>query len=486
LDVADSLWCRAMSASILSKRWPWLIAGSVFLAVLVFSVFFEVRVGDADPRPLGTAEDIEALSQRDDVNVLFILIDTLRADRLGSYGYDRDTSPALDVLADRGVRFANTLSQSSWTKCSMASLWTGFYPVRTGVTRFDHKTPAEAIMPAEILRDAGFRTTALFRNGWVSGYFGFDQGFEVYDRPASRRPPPSVRLENPTVKAGGSDLDATSSAKEFLRIHGKERWFLYMHLMDIHEYLYSEDTALFGSDYTDVYDNSIRWTDEALGAFFSYLASEGYLENTLVVIASDHGEAFGERGFEGHARQVYKESTHVPLIFGFPFRLEGGAVVDVQTRNIDIWPTVLDLLGLPAIEGADGRSLVPQILASVRGEEQPELDAPAFAFLDQNWGNRNEDEEPTVAVAQGDYRYVMRPTRKYAPGGQLQLFHLSNDEAELDDLLLSEPEVAENLRALAESFVEDSPPAPWGVETPTLEMNEIQLNQLRALGYALP
>lgn len=473
-----------MLASILSKRWPWILAASIIAAGLIFTTFFEVRIGDVDARPLGTAKDIEALSERDDVNVLFILIDTLRADRLGSFGNERDTSPSLDLLAERGVRFANTLSQSSWTKCSMASLWTAFYPVRTGVTRFDHKLPEEATMPAEILREAGFRTTALYRNGWVSGYFGFDQGFEVYDRPASQKLSPSVRLENPTIKAGGSDLDATASATEFLRIHGKERWFLYLHLMDIHEYLYSEETALFGSSYSDVYDNSIRWTDETLGGFFAFLAAEAYLENTLVVIASDHGEAFGERGFEGHARQVYRESTEVPLIFSFPFRLEPGAVVDVRTRNIDIWPTILDLLGLPAIEGADGRSLVPQILAAVRGEEQPQQGVPAFSFLDQNWGNRNQQAAPSVAVTEGGYRYVLRPVKQYAPGGQL--FDRSHDAGELDDLTEREPEMAEKFRKLADSFIENSPPAPWGVETPTLEMSEIQLNQLRALGYALP
>ena len=139
-----------MSESILSKRWPWITMGSIIAAGLIFNSLFEVRIGDIDTRPLGTAEDIEALSERDDVNVLFILIDTLRADRLGSYGYSRDASPSLDVLAQRGVRFARTLAQSSWTKCSMASLWTGLYPSRSGVLRSQDIVSDEAIMPAEI------------------------------------------------------------------------------------------------------------------------------------------------------------------------------------------------------------------------------------------------------------------------------------------------------------------------------------------------
>ena len=91
-----------------------------------------------NPRPLGDATDIEELHERSDLNLLFILIDTLRADRLGAYGYERDTSPTIDALAADGVRFAQQLSQSSWTKCSMASLWTGLYPARTGVTRAPH------------------------------------------------------------------------------------------------------------------------------------------------------------------------------------------------------------------------------------------------------------------------------------------------------------------------------------------------------------
>lgn len=107
-----------------------------FAAAALIIGFLATQVEIAgDPRPLGDHTDIAKLHERDDVNLLFILIDTLRADRLGAYGYERDTSPVIDGLAATGVRFAEQLAQSSWTKCSMASLWTGLYPVRTGVTR---------------------------------------------------------------------------------------------------------------------------------------------------------------------------------------------------------------------------------------------------------------------------------------------------------------------------------------------------------------
>ena len=356
-----------MASQVLDKRWPWLTAAGLVLLIAAASLF-EVQMGGVDKRPVGTAVDIEALRDRSDVNVLFILIDTLRADRLGMYGYERDTSPDLDLLASRGVRFDRQLSQSSWTKASMASLWSGVYPSRSGVTRFDHVTPSEAELPAEIFTEAGFRTVGLWRNGWVDPSFGFGQGFEIYERPQSLPPGANIHVKNPTISAKSSDTGMIESAEEFLRIFGDERWFLYMHFMDLHEYLYDDETALFGSGYSDIYDNSIRRENNLVGRFVAHLAQNGYLENTLIVIASDHGEAFGERGVEGHARRLYRESTEVPLILSFPFRLEEGVVVTTRTRNIDIWPTVLDLLGLPPMEDVDGRSQVPAILRAARGE----------------------------------------------------------------------------------------------------------------------
>jgi arylsulfatase A-like enzyme len=127
------------------------------------------------------------MAEREDLNVLFLVIDTLRADRLGMYGYSRDTSPKFDRWASTGVRFDRHLAQSSWTKASMASLWTSLYPMRTGVTRYDDVLAEEAVMAAERFSDAGFRTIGIYRNGWVAPTFGFDQGFDVYTHAPRRR-----------------------------------------------------------------------------------------------------------------------------------------------------------------------------------------------------------------------------------------------------------------------------------------------------------
>jgi arylsulfatase A-like enzyme len=468
-----------VSEGILQKRWPWLVAAA--LVVVLYLASLVIRVEGGDPRPVGDAADIAKLAERDDLSVVFLLIDTLRADRLSSYGYSRATSPTLDRLAATGVRFGRHLAQSSWTKCSMASLWTALYPARNGVTRFDQVIPDEARLPAEILREAGFRTAGIYRNGWVAPNFGFAQGFEVYDRPVGPPPPPAVRRENPTLKDEATDDAAVEAAIEFLRVHGGERFLLYVHFMDVHQYLYDEESAVFGTTYSDIYDNSILHLDALIDQLLTHLARSRLLERTLVVVAADHGEAFGERGFEGHAREVYRETTEIPWILAFPFRLEPGAQVDVRTQNVDVWPTLLELLGLPPIPNADGRSRVPEIVAAVRGEAAPGEAAPAIAHLDRFWGRPMRTAAPVVAVTQDGLRYVALPQGR---GKIEQLFDAKSDPLEQRDVLAERSEDAARLRGLAEAYLASEPV--WSTAPPTLDLDEVQLDQLRALGYAVP
>jgi arylsulfatase A-like enzyme len=439
-----------------------------------------IGAGGADSRPRGTIEDVLALSERSDLNVLFILVDTLRADRLGAYGYERDTSPNLDALAASGIRFAGQVSQSSWTKCSMASLWTALYPVRSRVRRAYDVVSPEALMPAEVFQEAGFRTAGIWRNGWIDPNFGFSQGFEIYLSPRSQRRQGArlVRLENPNVSLDGDDGDILNSTFEFLRAHGHERFFLYLHMMDVHQYAYSEDTALFGTSYSDSYDNSIRWVDSLLGHLFNDLEERGLRERTLIVFSSDHGEAFGEHGGEGHARNVYGEVTTTPLIMSFPFRLEPGIVVEARSENVDLWPTVLELLGLPALPDVDGQSLVPEIVAAAGGETSSE--GVAFAELDQAWGRTQETPRPMVAVNEGPWRLMFRAG---APE-RTELYDKSVDPREQRNIVREQPEVTESLKERAVGYLK-SPPPPWGDDAPSVEIDEMQMNQLRALGYGV-
>jgi choline-sulfatase len=460
-----------MLSRLLRARWLYFVVGALMVVAAIYSQF-DIRI---DPRPLGEPADIEKLHERNDLNILFVLIDTLRADRLSAYGYERETSPTLDKLAADGVRFAEHMSQSSWTKCSMASLWTGLYPVRTGVTRSPQGLPDEALMPAEIIREAGFRTAAIWRNGWISPSFGFSQGFEVYHSPRSAPTPISVRREKPTLGVTGTDQDVINSAIEFLRAQGgDEHWFLYVHLMDVHQYVYDEDTALFGTTYSDIYDNSIRWTDRVLGSLIRDLDVRGLRDKTMIIVAGDHGEAFGEHGREGHARDVHGEVTTTPLIISFPFRLEPGVVVDAETANVDLWPTILDLLKLPPLGDIDGQSQYPALMAAARGEPAPPRDTPRFAHLDQSWGRTKMEPRPMVAVREGPYRLV----RAHETEGWL--YDRSNDPREQVDVGGDQPEVLARLQAYVDEYLE-RPPAPW--KASDVELDDAQLQQLRALGY---
>jgi len=466
-----------MLRRLLDSPWPYFIGAGLLLIVAIASQF-EIRVPS---RPQGKPEDIATLRERDDLNVVFILIDTLRADRLGAYGYERPTSQTMDLLASRGVRFDHVLSQSSWTKSSMASLWTGTQPPNNGIVRYDHVLPDEAVLPAERFKQAGYRTAGIWRNGWVAPNFGFGQGFEFYLNPRPGAEREQMQSRRPGGRAlAGSDEDLVVSALEFLDNFGRERFFLYLHFMDLHQYVYDEGAAHFGTSYSDVYDQAIHWIDRLIGHVLGRIDEMGRLENTVVLICSDHGEAFLEHGFEGHARDLYSEVVNVPVIIALPFLLEPGIVVEKRISNIDIWPTLLDLVGLEPLPNADGRSQVPLILrAAGVGPAQEAPPGPAWAYLDRRWGSPK-DSEPSVSVTDGDLRlvwWVKRPKRT-------ELYNLAEDPAELKNLYREDDPTSQRLAQMARDYYENGRSA-WGVEPKQVELDELRLNQLRALGYVI-
>ncbi len=455
------------------------------LAALLIAGFvltqFRIR---PDARPIGRPEDVVSLAKRDDLNVIFILVDTLRADRLGVYGYERPTSPTLDHLARTGIRFAYHLSQSSWTKTSMASLWTATYPSRNGILRYDHVIPGSAVLPAEILKDSGYLTAGIWRNGWVAATFGFEQGFEVYHRPNIGAPLAGVRREtdNPYAKLAGSDVDATDGIVEFLRANEQDRFFLYVHFMDAHQYLSDEESAVFGTTYSDLYDNSIHWTDRQVARVLAALEEYDLRDETIVVIASDHGEAFLEHGNEGHAKDLHREVIQTPLIIGLPFSLEPGVVIDTMTENVDVWPTLLDLLGEPTLEDVDGVSRMPEILAGLgQGSGPSNPPRPSFAQLDRSWGKADAEAEPLIAVTDSDHRFI----RGFGTRPVAKLFDRSLDPMERQNELLNDATLdVSKYDALIEGYL-DAPKPAWANEVGVVELDDMQKGQLRALGYAI-
>jgi arylsulfatase A-like enzyme len=287
---------------------------------------------------------------------------------------------------------------------------------------------------------------------------------------------------NPTVSLAGHDGDTVQFAIEFLRAERNQRFFLYLHLMDVHEYTFDEASALFGTSYSDIYDNSIHWIDDALEGLFDQMIEWGLLRNTLIVLTSDHGEAFRERGEEGHAKSLYRETTEIPLLILFPFRLEtGGVVVKSRTRNVDLWPTVYDLLGLEvptSAEPLDGVSLRDEILNATRRLPPPDgsEEREGFAHLSQRWG-RGGSGDRTYALSEGTKRYV----RQVEKGEVVEeLFDRTSDPLELVDRSAEDPERLAAMRERADALAVESPV--WGTPE-TRDLTELELNQLRALGY---
>jgi arylsulfatase A-like enzyme len=450
-----------------SPKTYFILAGLFF----VVGIFLTVRI-EPPPRSAGTIQDIEGLASRDDLNVVFILIDTLRADHLGTYGYERETSPVIDLIAQYGVRFDHAIAQSSWTKASMASLWTAKHPAMSGVLRYGHGLGEDVKMPAETFKEAGFVTAGLFRNGWVDPNFGFGQGFDVYMHPRLNENRMEFRRRQLSHRVPGSDLDLTQAAVEFLRNYRHRRFMLYLHYMDVHQYAYDQNSALFGTRYVDYYDNAIRWTDTNIGMLIQELIDQDLFEKTLIVIASDHGEEFRDHGREGHAKTLYREVVHTPLIFSFPFRLEEELAIDTLVQNVDIWPTVLDLLGLEEPAGSTGRSLVPLML----GNEDGFADRAAFAQLDRTWGRSEGEPAPFVAVTTNDWKMI-----RYLDTDLRELYDRTNDPRERRNVAGREREVVQQLDQKIDEHL--AAVDEMGIEPLELEVDELRLNQLRALGY---
>lgn len=459
---------------------PWLYFGLAGL-LLAGGLYSQIQFYPPG-RPTGTIQELETLDERDPVNVVFIVIDMLRADRLSMYGYSRQTSPVMDRLASQGIRFANVEAQSSWTKASMASIWTAMYPERTGIQRFFHAMPQEATMPAEIFQQAGYRTAGVWRNGWVANNFGFDQGFDLYIRPRQAKPAHKVERLPPGLRSiPGTDMDATLSAIEFMTGSVSDPFFLYLHYMDVHQYLYTDLSPDFGSGFSDFYDSSIFWTDYNVGRIMQALQELRIIDKTIVVIVSDHGEAFFEHGIEGHARNLYREVLETPWLILLPWELEQGVVVEQRVANIDVWPTVLDMLGLQSLPGAEGRSAVPLILDAAAGREEggAETERPLYSQLDRSWGTVGSDPKPTTSVLKGFYRLNYPSTLP----ARLELYDRSTDPKEKRDIALARPEVVRELRAEVDAFLAQ-PKTNWDA-APEVELSEMHQAQLRALGYVV-
>ncbi|MEE8475885.1 MAG: sulfatase [Myxococcota bacterium] len=435
-------------------------------------------------------------------NLILLSIDTLRRDHLGSYGYHRDTSPFLDgQLAPQGTVFDNLTAEAASTGPSHMTMFTS---LPTLVHRVHGLRSPEVRLTtvAEVLRAAGFETAAFTENGPLAHHRGFELGFDRYHENKNRGNP------NPIWSPNGEADETFRRGREWMlewiqQRHGSP-FFLFLHTFQVHAPYQPPEAYrdLFPNTQSRSlaelaegspgwnkrersvvdYDREIRYVDDKLEELVHWLAKTGLVENTILVVVSDHGEEFFEHGRRGHTNLPYETLLRVPLIFYGP-GIPWGRRIREAVHHLDLMPTILDLLGVPASTPLWGRSF-----ASLLREEAPRPEGQGRPIFSTAWALPKGLQPPALAVRVGS-RKLIRFTD--ADGLQQRYFDLDRDPMELTDLHEEFGEDVAELAALLDRYVEDSArlretllngagPDNGGLR---LELDPEREAKLRALGY---
>jgi arylsulfatase A-like enzyme len=383
-----------------SAKAPWFgVAGAALLGVALVGVAVATR--PADPRAaFGTGKT------GDKPDILFVMVDTLRADALGTYGAEGNPTPTLDALAADGVVFEQAFSQASWTRASGASLFTSRLPCGHGAATKAARLGPDVVTWAEALQGQGYATGALINNINLTSTFGFDQGFDrfLYEEPAypfgGTESVFGLTLYKVVHKLGerflGGHKEVTSyyqpadvvlaDARSFVEQNDAASWALFVHLMEPHDPYFEhpviedpnapeyngvgfaraevERPKMEDAPYLrEVYADEVRFLDRKLAPFVAWLKESGRYDQTMIVLTADHGEEFGEHGGFWHGTTLYDEQINVPLIVKLPGGEHAGTHVPWQVRSIDVAPTLAEAAGASPDPSWDGRPLVADVAA---------------------------------------------------------------------------------------------------------------------------
>lgn len=402
-------------------------------------------------------------------NVLIVTIDTLRADRLGCYGYGLARTPVVDRLAKEGVRCSDATTSAPITLPAHSSIMTGLYPPAHGVRdNGNYALGTEAVTLGERLSSAGYHTGAFVSAAVLARRYGLDQGFEVYDDELWAEDEPPIfmireRTGERTATRAVAWLDAWKQAGE------AEPFFLWMHLFDPHQPHDTKSVELAVMLPT-AYDVEVAEADLATGQVVEWLRREKLLDDTLVVVTADHGESLGEHGEPTHGIFIYDATVHVPLIFRLPGVLPADRVYAGPVRHIDIAPTVLGVVGLGGDVGGQGMQGV-DLLAALRGDSAP----PALTqYSEARLAEEGFGMAPLFGVREGGKKWISAP--------KPELYDLKADPKETQNLYPSA--AAEPLQASLTAVEKDS--SARAIDAPTREIDRETEEMLRALGYLAP
>lgn len=440
-------------------------------------------------------------------NILILLMDTLRADRLGCYGYGRATSPVVDRLAERGTLFTRCYAPSDYTQASTASLFTGRYPLAHGYVNSDYILEDDNLTLAEIFRDAGYTTAAFIANGLAGRKYRMDQGFDEHFE-----------------RNRASAFELAGAAREFIGRQapaGSPPFLAYLHFLDVHDphrippddfgrladpaaFVFDmQDTLLLESmvmrawwstvqkwreegsdpeqvaryfeDYSDLYDSSIAYWDEAVGSILEALARNGLDRNTVVVVTSDHGEQLLEHGFFGHANSGYDVGLHVPLVIFDPAGDGSGRRISRPVSLIDVLPTLLARAGMPLPDRVQGRSLWPFSSGSAPGSDDRPIYSEGTFFANRPVGTLIQ------TLREGRWKLILDRLRD-----SKELYDLGRDPGETRNLLEIETGVADRLYGELQRHYNRNLDLFNARRRSQADRTEEKLRELRSLGYITP
>ena len=429
-------------------------------------------------------------------NVVLVVVDTLRADRLPEYGFELPTSGALAELFAASTRFECVRSTSSWTPPAVASIFTGVLPARLGIRGLGaRRLPDAARSLAELLAARGWRTAGFSHNLLVTSKSRFDQGFERF----------SAFEGGDQVYPDASEMVA--EAVEWLDDESARPFFLYLQPMNVHGPYWvppEHQRVLLGRDpgrafpylgpihravmdggprrrelvsaemvtgLHERYATAVRYTLDRLGEVVAELRRRGLYERSLIVVTSDHGEELYDHGGFSHGYTLHEEVVRVPLFVKLPGSARGRQAVTTPASLVDVAPTILELLGIEPPPGLDGRSLAAEIAGTAAAAAERELAL--------------ELDEPRHGVARGlvagRHKLIEVERDHQGRAGVKLLFDLAEDPAERTDVAAARPELAAELsRRLAAVFAGLHARALPGAAP--LE-DETDPAALRALGY---
>jgi len=458
-------------------------------AVLVLGLLAGTGAAGKSPKP-GSSAPREA--------VFLVVVDTLRADRLSSYGYTAHATPHIDALAARGLRFDNAQAVASWTVPSMGALLTSRYPRQLGMLESTSRSkqnfqwhtlraqllwglPRHVTTLAEQMRERGFRTAAFVNQPALNANTTFARGFDEYHHPVEGGEIRQLETGRKGVLQRWATTEHTAAADaglvqafgSWLEETGDQRVFAWVHLLSPHvPYEAPAGFAVDSSEPSDRYDAEVRYVDSLVGKITDAIGRHAGWDRSLVVFVSDHGEEFGERGRHGHGHSLHREVTRVPLIVSAPGRLAAG-VVHAPVRLVDVAPTILALTSRSAI--------APVGLEGVNLEHVADRPALPVYVEGKLYG------ESERSLTQDGYKLIVSDGEKPS-----LLYQVERDPEEKHDVAASEAERVEEMQARiqtqrrrlqVEFIAARTAPAAAAAPAPS-ELEERRTREaLRALGY---